>query len=1097
MLQNKSILLLAFALCALTRIGAGGADDQLARGFQNPPDSAKPHTWWHWCNDNITKEGITADLEAMKRVGVGGAQIFNVDVGVPAGPVKFMTPQWREMMKHAVKEADQLGIELCLHNCGGWSSSGGPWVQPQHAMLMVTTSETRVKGPTRFDDVLPQPPTRRGFYRDIAVLAFRTPQGNLRIENLQGKAAYQRADNIQPSGRATAPPESVVRRDGMVDLTSRMEMSGRLGWDVPAGDWTILRIGYTPVGRTNHPATPEARGLEVDKLSREALDAFWAGMMKTVLEDIGPLAGKSLNNALVDSYEVGSQNWTPRFREEFQKRRGYDLLPYLPVFTGRVVDSPEISERFLWDVRRTVADLFADNYFGYFGELCHKHGLLFSTEPYGNGAFEDLTCGGRADIPMGEFWIGGGARESCKLAASVAHVYGRKIVGAESFTATPEQGRWQQDPFSMKALGDLIYCMGVNRFIFHRYAHQPWRNVYPGMTMGQWGFHFERTNTWWEQGAAWLKYLARCQYLLQQGLFVADALYFVGEHAPVSMPLHPELKAKGYDYDGCSAEVIMRLSVKSGRLVLPDGMSYRVLVLPNSEFMTPQLLRKIRELVQAGATVIGPKPKKSPSLNGYPKCDEEVKQLADEVWGKGKVIEGKSVEDVLAAMGVKPDFEYTPKSAKLEFIHRVVGDTDIYFVSNQRARVEEVDVTFRVSGKVPELWHPDTGKMEKAPVWVEKDGRITIPLRFEPAGSVFVVFRKSAGGTGVPSTSLRASPASPHFVAVTHAGAQQPKPSAPKLEIRRAIYEAIDGAGSADVTERVKALVKDGTLSLNANNQALGGDPTPLHLKRLRVEYLLDGKPHMVIVNENEDLELPPPAERSEFPAYELSLTADGKAELKAWQPGVYEFKTAAGKTRKVEVNNVAKPLEITGTWELRFPQNWGAPPKVTLDKLISWTEHSDPGVRYFSGTATYTKEFDIPKEMLHPRRAIYLDLGRVKNLCEVTVNGKDFGVLWKPPFRVDVTGVARAGKNRLEVRVTNLWVNRLIGDEQFPDDCEWQGKRLKQFPQWFLEGKPRPSSQRLTFTTWKHWTKDSPLLESGLLGPVTVRAVERVAVQP
>ncbi len=1198
MLKNKSILLLTLALCALSSIGMGAKEDELARGFQNPPDSAKPHTWWHWCNDNITKEGITADLEAMKRVGVGGAQIFNVDVGVPAGRVKFMSAEWREMIQHAVKEADRLGIELCIHNCGGWSSSGGPWVEPQHAMLIVTTSETRVKGPARFSDVLPQPQTRRGFYRDIATLAFRTPQGNLRIENVQGKAAYQRADNIQPSGSSTAPPEAVIKREAIVDLTSRMEASGRLTWDVPEGEWTILRIGYTPTGKDNHPATPEARGLEVDKLSREALDAFWAGMMATVINDIGPLAGKSLNNALVDSYEVGSQNWTPRFREEFQKRRGYDLLPYFPVFTGRVVDSPEISERFLWDVRRTVADLFADNYFGYFGELCHKHGLLFSTEPYGNGAFEDITCGGRADIPMGEFWIGGGARESCKLAASTAHVYGRKIVGAESFTATPEQGRWQQDPYSMKALGDLIYCMGVNRFIFHRYAHQPWMNVYPGMTMGQWGFHFERTNTWWEQGAAWLKYLARCQYLLQQGLFVADVLYFVGEHAPVSMPLHPELKAKGYDYDGCSAEVIMRLTVKNGRLMLPDGMSYRVLVLPNSEYMTPPLLRKIRELVQSGATVIGPKPKKSPSLNDYPKCDEEVQRLADEVWGKGKVIEGKPVEEVLATMGVKPDFEYGKENlsaslnhrlevgvyngsrsllkqtgrralrnesaladfdsaansgrrtlrnesasadfrsvvsdaefdsaansgrrtlrnesaladfrsvvsdadfdsaakvdssrqsnAKLEFIHRVVGDTDIYFVSNQRARVEEVDVTFRVSGKTPKLWHPDTGKREKAAVYVEKDGRITIPLRFEPAGSVFVVFRKSAVEAGVS--------ARPHFVAVSHAGARQPKSSAPKLEIRRAIYEAIDGAGSADVTERVKAMVRDGTLSLNANNQMMGGDPTPNHLKRLRVEYLLNGTPHTVIVNENEDLELPPPSGRSEFPVYELALAADGKAELKAWQPGVYEFKSASGKTQKVEVKNVAKPLEVTGQWELSFPPNWGAPPKVTLDKLISWTEHSDPGVRYFSGTATYTKEFDIPKEMLNPRRAIYLDLGRVKNLCEVTVNGKDFGVLWKPPFRVDITGVARAGKNRLEIRVTNLWVNRLIGDEQFPDDSEWQGKRLRQFPQWFLEGKPRPSKQRLTFTTWKHWTKDSPLLESGLLGPVTVRAVERVSVQP
>ncbi len=350
-----------------------------------------------------------------------------------------------------------------------------------------------------------------------------------------------------------------------------------------------------------------------------------------------------------------------------------------------------------------------------------------------------------------------------------------------------------------------------------------------------------------------------------------------------------------------------------------------------------------------------------------------------------------------------------------------------------------------------------------------------MPLRFDPSGSVFVVFREKALKTD-------------RVVAVKHIGAQEQKPPSPKLEVRRAIYEAIDGSGSADVTDRVKTMVKDNTLSLNANNHVLGGDPAFGHFKRLRVEYSLDDKPYDIVVNENEDLEIPPPSGSGEFPAFELSLTADGNLELKAWKAGVYELKTLRGKTRKVKVASVAKPLEISGAWTLRFPPGWGAPEKVTLDKLMSWTEHSDAGVRYFSGTATYVKEFDIPKEMLRQHRALYLDLGRVKNLCEVKVNGKDFGVFWKPPFRVDITGVARAGKNRLEVRVTNLWVNRLIGDEQFPDDCEWDGKRLKRFPQWFLEGKPRPSPQRLTFTTWKHYTKDSSLLESGLLGPVQVR---------
>ncbi len=1068
--------------------------DWLEEGFRNPPNSAKPHTWWHWVNDNISKEGITADLEAMKRAGVGGAQIFNVDVGVPSGGVTFMSDRWREMMVHAVKEANRLGIELCVHNCAGWSSSGGPWVKPEHAMLIVVTRAVQVQGPRRFSERLPQPETRAGFYRDIAVLAFPTPRGNLRIQNLRGKAAYERQDGIQPAAEATAPAESVVPRDGVLNLTALMDANGQLTWDVPEGDWTILRVGYTPTGKDNHPATPEGRGLEVDKMSKEALNAFWNdGMMATVLRDIGALAGKTLNNALVDSYEVGSQNWTPRFREEFRRRRGYDLLPFLPVLAGYVVGSPEISERFLWDVRQTVSELFVENYYGHFAQLCKQHGLLFSTEPYGNGTFDDLAAGGRANIPMGEFWIGGGAHETCKLAASSAHIYGKTIVGAESFTATPEMGRWQNDPYSLKMLGDRIFCLGVNRFIFHRYAHQPWLNVKPGMTMGPWGFHFERTNTWWEQGRAWLKYLARCQYLLQQGRFVADVCLYVGEHQPVSAPFRPDLRAKGYDYDSLNKEILLQATVRNGRIVLPSGMTYRVLVLPETRFMTPRVLRKIAELVRVGAVVIGPKPEKSPSLSGYPRCDDEVRRLANEVWGncdgvtvkehrygKGRVVWGKSVEQVLAEMKVLPDFEGSPGS-RLDFIHRVVGNADIYFVSNQRQRSEEVELAFRVSGRTPELWHPDTGVIEPAPVYRVQGRRTIVPLRLEPAGSVFVVFRKPVR-TGS------------HLVAVRAPGAASVR-KAYNLVIRRAVYAAVDGAGGADVTQRLQQMVRNGTLSVNVNNTTMGGDPTPLHYKRLRVEYTLNGKEHTIIVNENADLDIPAHEGADVLPAYELHLTPDGKAELLTWQVGAYELRTATGRVIRLRSDSAAQRMPIAGKWTVRFPKGWGAPEQVVFDRLISWTEHPDPGVRYFSGTARYEKMIQIPKEMLNADRRLYLSLGEVKNLCEVWLNGKYLGILWKPPFRVDITGAARAGLNRLEVRVTNLWVNRLIGDEQYPDDCEWDGSRLRAFPEWFLQGKPRPVPQRLTFTTWKHWTKGDPLRPSGLLGEVELIAVRKVTV--
>ncbi len=1069
--------------------------DSLEEGFRNPPNSAKPHTWWHWVNDNISKEGITADLEAMKRVGVGGAQIFNVDVGVPSGGVIFMSDRWRQMIQHAVKEANRLGLELCIHNCAGWSSSGGPWVKPEHAMLIVVTRAVQVQGPRRFSEQLPQPERRAGFYRDIAVLAFPTPRGNLRIQNLRGKAAYERQDGIQPVAESAAPVDGIVPAEKVWNLTALLQADGRLTWDVPEGDWTILRIGYTPTGKDNHPATPEGRGLEVDKLSKEALDAFWNdGMMATVLRDIGPLAGKVLNNALVDSYEVGSQNWTPRFREEFYRRRGYDLLPFLPVFAGYVVASPEISERFLWDVRQTVSELFVENYYGHFAELCRKHGLLFSTEPYGNGTFDDLAAGGRANIPMGEFWIGGGAQETAKLAASAAHIYGRTIVGAESFTATPELGRWQNDPYSMKALGDHIFCLGVNRFIFHRYAHQPWLNVKPGMTMGPWGFHFERTNTWWEPGRAWLKYLARCQYLLQQGRFVADIAIYVGEHQPISAPFRPDLRAKGYDYDCLNKEVLLKATVRNGKIVLPSGMTYRVLVLPDSRFMTPRVLRKVADLVRAGAVVIGPKPEKSPSLSGYPQCDEEVRRLADEVWGncdgvkvkehaygKGRVIWGKSVEQVLAGMRVSPDFEASP-GTRIDFIHRVVGDTDLYFVSNQRYRTEDLECTFRVAGKVPELWHPDTGKIEPALVYRVVGGRTVVPLRLDPAGSVFVVFRK------------RLSP-TPYFATVQAPGASKVgRPS--QLVIRRAVYEAVDGAGFADVTARLQAMVRNGTLSVNVNNTTMGGDPTPFHYKRLRLEYTLDGKDYTVVVNENGDLDIPAHETTSATPAYSVRLLPNGRVELLAWRAGEYTLRLPSGKTIRVRNDRSAQVMPVTGKWTVRFPKGWGAPEEVVFDRLISWTAHLHPGVRYFSGTARYEKVLQIPPSWVSPNQRLYLSLGEVKNLCEVWLNGKYLGILWKPPFRVDITDVVRPGLNRLEVHVTNLWVNRLIGDEQYPDDCEWQGSQLKAFPQWFVEGKPRPVPQRLTFTTWKHWTKDDPLRPSGLLGEVEVYAVKSYTIR-
>jgi hypothetical protein len=1167
--------LVGFALTA-------SAADPLATGFLSPPDSAKPQTWWHWMNGNITKEGITADLKAMKQIGLGGATIVNVDCDIPAGPVKFMGPEWRDDFKFAVQEANRLGLKLGVENCAGWSSSGGPWNTATNAMQRLTSSEVTVTGPTNFNAALPLPPITLGYYRDIGVIAFKDPSvgadtataqtratleikhavyegennggsadvtaklagliksghksvvvndaemggdpapfslKQLRVDlTLDGQpatltvgqgdtlvfpvgtnqvAAIRSFDNTLAGRTFVRPPTATVPsadraipRAGVVDLTTNLEAGGRLQWDVPPGKWIILRLGYTPIGVDNHPAPKNGTGLECDKLSKTALDQHWDGFMQKVLDDVGPLAGKTLDASLIDSYEIGNQDWTADFRTEFEKRRGYDPLPLLPTFTRRIVGNPALTERFLWDMRRTVADLFAENYYGHFDKLCQEHGLLSDIEPY-TGPFESLQCGAPDGVVMGEFWAGSQGDPSVKLAASVAHIYGKSIVGAESFTGWPNDGRWQDDPYSLKPLGDLMFCQGINRYIFHRYAMQPWTNRWPGMTMGPFGINFERTQTWWTQGKTWIKYISRCQFLLQQGRAVTDAAYFDGQSAPVVMRAGNPPLPKGYDYDGVDADVLMQgATVKNARLTLASGANYAVLILPPNDInMTPPMLTCLRKLVRAGATIVGPRPQHSPSLEDYPECDQQVKQIAEELWGpcdgktvlehdfgKGHVVWGRPVANIFASQNLKPDFEFQGASAdtQLVYTHRMDGSADIYFVSNQRRQSDSAECTFRVSGKIPELWHPDTGMMETAPVWSAHDGCTTVRLNFNPAGSVFVIFRRPAGGAD-------------HIVsAESIAGVS----TGSKLEITHAVYTATDGAGEMDVTAKLSGMVRNGRLAIKVGNDAFGRDPAIMHAKELRVGYVLNGKPGHTTVNENETLTLPAKVTGGPFARWEASIAADGSPAVKAWGNCRVQLRTANGKVLHADATDLPAPQEITGAWNLTFPPNWGAPPSVTLDKLISWTDCTNSGMRYFSGTATYENDIKVPDDRLTAGRELWLDLGEVKNFAEVYLNGQDLGVLWKPPFRVNVTAVAKAGVNKLVVKVTNLWPNRLIGDEQLPADCQWKDGQLQAWPQWLLDGKPSPTG-RLTFTTWHHYAKDSPLLESGLLGPVTLRTAE------
>jgi hypothetical protein len=1303
-----------------------GPGRALEEAFRHPPASAGPYTWYHWMNGNVTADGITRDIEAMKRVGVAGFQLFEVSDGIVPGPVRYGTPEHLKLLEHAARETDRLGLGFELHNCPGWSSTGGPWITPALSMQQLVWTETYVTGGRPLNIALPQPYSKRGYYRDAFVLAFPSLPGEARplrdllrgatsnsapvdvglltgpdlsrgveVRPGAGQPAYVQLEFAEPfeatsisvyaftvggpggpgGGRGPLAPVSIeVSSDGtqfrkvcdlsgaggragsievpatanfpavrakffrlvstmprrfaaiqihaapriadwpmkagfgsrggpggamleaaravetpagpaidpasVLDISRCMDGQGRLTWEAPAGDWTILRFGHTSVGIENHPAPEGGLGLECDKYSRAAMDFHFDQFFGKLLPAMRPLVAKHMAGALVDSYEVGMQTWTPEFPREFQRRRGYDLRNYLPAMTGRIVDNANVSDRFLWDVRRTMADLMADNYYGRFAELCRERGIISYTEPYDGGPFEQMQAGSRVDIPMGEFWVrrnDTSATRRLKLASSVAHVNGRTIVGAESFTGGGALSRWLEFPYAMKAQGDFMFTKGLNRFIYHRYAQQPHPDAVPGMTMGPHGFHFDRTNTWFDPGAAWIDYVKRCQQMLRQGLFVADLLYFTGEDAPMATLPQSELVPpvpRGYEFDHVNAEAILnRIKIADGRIVLPDGMTYRVLVLPDQHTMTLPLLRKIRDLVELGMWLVGPRPEHAPNLSGYPAAESEVRVLAGELWGdlngtsvterafgKGRVFWGQPLRAVLGKLNVEPDFEYTARSADAEvnYLHRRIGDTDVYFLANRQRRSEDLVCSFRVDGKQPECWDPATGEIAPAGIFETAGGRVRMPVRLDPVGSVFIVFRSPASarrvhsvtkdGTAIATTQpLPAQPAGLHRdVKDNFTISVWVKPEVDVLPATSFVFHApegdvVYGAGHAacalsvgrngiTVYERVRgqaplvlqaemplsgwthvALVyKDGTPSVYVNGKlartgeksgrtvhpGVGEAPPGVDVAyfegdqsqpELFPEALAEDRIRKLAAAGAPGPEEPP----------DLEMAAGEKPTLLFWRDGSYTLSDNSGGSSTQQIAGLSRPMEIRGSWKVTFPPNLGAPPSIVLPALTSLHKHAQPGVKYFSGTATYTKRFNVSANATAGGKRLFLDLGRVEVIAEIKLNGKDLGIVWKPPYRVDITDAVRAGSNDLEVKVTNLWPNRLIGDEQLPPENEYgpNGGILK-IPDWYTQGKPKPPGGRVTFTTWKHFDKDSPLLESGLIGPVRLRTAVRRPIE-
>jgi alpha-L-rhamnosidase/F5/8 type C domain len=1093
-------------------VSAQNSGDALERGFQNPPDSAKPRVWWHWMNGNITKEGIKADLEWMKRVGIAGFQNFDAALNTPQVVEKrlvYMTPDWKDAFKYTATLADQLGLEMAIAGSPGWSESGGPWVPPAQAMKKIVWSETRVSSGRPFTGALPKPPSTTGqfqniaamprggfgggtpppplpeFYADSAVIAYRAPEGDIamaelqpkvtssggqfdlaaltdgdlakatllpaapvdqkawiqfefsapqtvrgltlatagggrggrgggpsgqelessdngaqfqtvvaipagartiafpavtakffrvsfrtqptptggrggagggfgappggtpqaappagtqiaelvlhtgqRINRFEDKAGFSAATSLYASATPAMPPQGSVRKADVIDLTSKLRPDGTLDWTPPAGRWVVLRFGYSLTGHQNSPASPEATGLEVDKLNKGYVKAYFDNYLGQYKNTVGDLMGKrGLRYVITDSWEAGVQNWTDDMFAEFAKRRGYDLHPWLPALAGRVVESAEASDRVLWDFRKTIGELTAENHYDQLTAMLRERGMGRYTESHESGrAFigDGMEVKRNADIPMSAMWTPRtpddqqiGYSADIRESASVAHIYGQNLVAAESLTASG--GAWSWSPETLKPTADKELAMGLNRFVIHTSVHQPLTEKAPGLGLGPFGQWFTRLETWAEIAKPWTTYLGRSSYMLQQGKFAADVAYFYGEDSNITALFGAKLPdvPAGYNYDFVNADALVnKLTVAGGRIVTSTGMSYRLLALdPNSQHMSLPVLRKIRDLVNAGASVVGSKPVDSPSMSDD---QTEFRTIADQVWGsagKGKVYANQTVAEALAAIQVRPDFEYAKPQpdTNLLFVHRKLPDGEVYWVNNRANRNENLDATFRVTGKAAEIWHPETGKTEPASYKIA-GGRTTVSLQLEPADAVFVVFRKAA------ATPTRTVPATVETAVAT-----------------------------------------------------------------------------------------------------------------------------------------------IEGPWAISFQAGRGAPPEMTLPQLSSWHENPDPGVKYFSGTGTYTKSIQAPAEWFKTGTRLWLDLGDTKNLAEVTVNGKPLGILWKTPFKVDVTGALKPGANTLQIKVTNLWVNRLIGDQQ-PD-----------------------AAKKYTYTTQQFYRADSPLLPSGLLGPVRI----------
>ena len=982
--------------------------------FKSPPDYAKPRAYWWWLEGNISKKGIVHDLMEMKKTGIKGAIVFDAGSSsytsvkkTEPGPV-FMSEEWQKMFTYACSIADSLNIDISLNIGSGWND-GGPWVTPEETSKKIVWSERIVQGPTLLSEKLPMPDKllkdeRDGsfYYRPVAVLAIKETPNSEQVkplENMDIKAVHSiNIPTIEGLGfdwnifmkeEPSAEGDCNAFLKDVIDISNKVDADGNIKWNVPEGKYIIMRFGYTGTGITVSTNSPGGGGLAIDYLSKEAFDLQYDHTAGKLLRIIKQTGSKSFRYLHDDSWELGAANWTHHFDKLFKEANGYSIIPYLPVLTGRIIESREVSNRFLYDFRRTIADLIGANHYKRFRDRAHADGL--GIHPEGGGPhpapIDALKNLGINDIPMGEFWnratthrVAPESRLFVKQSASAAHIYGKTFAQAEG--ATSIGPHWEEDFAYLKPTFDRVYCEGLNRLVIHTFTHSPEEAGIPGNEYFA-GTHFNPNVTWWKQAPAFLTWNSRLSLMLSQGLFVGDACFYYGDNVPNQVPLKhiKEGLGEGYDYDECNTDVILnRMTTRNGKIYLPDGMSYEALVLPDRTGITPEVIAKLEELVKEGATILGPKPITSVGLRGAENAVAKVKKISDAMWGKapvapagklkygkGTIYVGENIRNVLLEKGIQPDFSYqcNRPEAFIDYIHRKANSEDIYYVVNRNERPEYFHASFRVESKTPELWNPINGEIIDCPVFSLENGRVSMPMFLEPFGSILVVFRK-------------------------------------------------------DVKTHYEQLFRNG-------------------------ESLFPGLP------------------ADTFAIAPFIPMNDGN--LLFTQAGEYLLTSSTGETKHTTID-IPSEIRIKTPWIVSFDPKWGGPEKISFNELTLWNTNNNPGIRYYSGTAVYNNTFKIEPEQYKNKR-VYLDLGEMYNIAEVSINGKSAGVWWQPPFTGDITDFLENGVNTLEIKVVNLWPNRIVGDN-------------------FL-----PENKRYTQTNVIKFDKDYPLRPSGLAGPVTLKIYE------